>query len=93
MLVHSDLNARGLKQTVKFELAFPRDLFNETHGGIEMMLFAKRFIKNESGATAVEYGLIAALIGVVIIAGAGALGQALNAKFNTISTTVSSAGT
>jgi pilus assembly protein Flp/PilA len=57
-----------------------------------MMLFAKRFIKNESGATAVEYGLIAALIGVVIIAGAGALGTALNAKFNTISTTVASAG-
>ena len=57
-----------------------------------MMLFAKRFIKNESGATAVEYGLIAALIGVVLIAGAGALGNALNAKFNTISTTVAGAG-
>lgn len=61
-------------------------------GDIEMMSFAKRFLKNESGATAVEYGLIAALIGVVIIAGAGALGNALNAKFTTIGTTVTSAG-
>jgi len=57
------------------------------------MSFAKRFLKNESGATAVEYGLIAALIGVVIIAGAGALGTALNAKFTAIGATVSSAGT
>ena len=56
------------------------------------MTFVKRFLNNESGATAVEYGLIAALIGVVIIAGAGALGNALNAKFNTISTTVTGAG-
>ncbi|MFL4989246.1 MAG: Flp family type IVb pilin, partial [Microvirga sp.] len=31
------------------------------------MSFVKRFLKNESGATAVEYGLIAALIGVVIM--------------------------
>ena len=57
-----------------------------------MMLFAKRFIKNESGATAVEYGLIAALIGVVIIAGAGALGTALNTKFTAIGTAVTTAG-
>jgi len=56
------------------------------------MTFLKRFLKNESGATAVEYGLIAALIGVVIIAGAGALGTALNAKFTAIGSTVSSAG-
>ena len=56
------------------------------------MTFLKRFLKNESGATAVEYGLIAALIGVVIIAGAGALGTALNSKFTAIGSTVSSAG-
>jgi pilus assembly protein Flp/PilA len=56
------------------------------------MSIVKRFLKNESGATAVEYGLIAALIGVVIIAGAGALGSALNGKFSAIGTTVSSAG-
>ncbi len=57
-----------------------------------MTKFFSRFARNESGATAVEYGLIAALIGVVIIAGATTLGQALNTKFQTIGTTVSAAG-
>jgi len=57
-----------------------------------MTQFIARFARNESGATAVEYGLIAALIGVVIIAGAGALGTALNSKFQNIGDTVSSAG-
>ena len=57
-----------------------------------MTQFIARFVRNESGATAVEYGLIAALIGVVIIAGAGALGTALNTKFTDIGSTVSSAG-
>jgi pilus assembly protein Flp/PilA len=59
---------------------------------IVMTKFFSRFARNESGATAVEYGLIAALIGVVIIAGAGALGTALNDKFNAIGTTVTNAG-
>ncbi len=56
------------------------------------MSFVKRFMTNESGATAVEYGLIAALIGVVIIAGAGFLGQALNQKFQDIGNTVTNPG-
>ena len=47
-----------------------------------------RFKKNESGATAIEYGLLAALIGVAIIVGAGSLGKTLNAKFDAIATTV-----
>lgn len=45
-----------------------------------------RFIKDESGATAIEYGLIAALIALAIIVGAGALGSNLNSKFDSIST-------
>jgi pilus assembly protein Flp/PilA len=53
-------------------------------------LFA-RFLKNESGATAIEYGLIAALIAVAIMAGAGALGTSLNTKFTDISTEVGKA--
>ena len=53
-------------------------------------LFA-RFLKNESGATAIEYGLIAALIAVAIMAGAGALGTSLDDKFNEISTAVDGA--
>ena len=49
----------------------------------------KRFVKDESGATAIEYGLIAALIAVAIITGARALGTSLNAKFQGLATTVS----
>ncbi|MDQ6435757.1 Flp family type IVb pilin [Mesorhizobium sp. LHD-90] len=45
-----------------------------------------RFVKDESGATAIEYGLIAALIALAIIVGAGALGNSLNDKFDAIAT-------
>ena len=44
------------------------------------------FLKDESGATAIEYGLIAAGISVVIIATVNAVGSNLNSKFNIIST-------
>jgi pilus assembly protein Flp/PilA len=43
-----------------------------------------RFIKDESGATAIEYGLIAALIALAIIAGASSAGNAIGNKFNDI---------
>ena len=46
-------------------------------------LFA-RFRKDESGATAIEYGLIAALISVALIAGASTLGTKLNTQFTNI---------
>ena len=45
-----------------------------------------RFVKNECGATAIEYGLIAAGISVVFIAIVNGLGTQLNAKFTSIST-------
>jgi pilus assembly protein Flp/PilA len=41
-----------------------------------------RLMKDESGATAIEYGLIAALISVALITGATALGDSLNTTFN-----------
>jgi Flp pilus assembly protein, pilin Flp len=44
-----------------------------------------RFIKDESGATAIEYGLIAALISVALITGATTLGGSLNNTFQDIS--------
>ena len=53
-----------------------------------MKTILKRFVKNESGATAIEYGLIASLIGVAIIVGAGALGTSLNSTFNAISSKI-----
>ena len=43
-----------------------------------------RLVKDESGATAIEYGLIAALIAVALITGATALGTALNTQFTTV---------
>ena len=45
-----------------------------------------RFIKDDSGATAIEYGLIAGLISVVIITVITAIGTKLNTKFTNIST-------
>ncbi|WP_019172631.1 Flp family type IVb pilin [Pseudaminobacter salicylatoxidans] len=51
-----------------------------------------RFMKDESGATAIEYGLIAALIAVVIIGAAGAIGTNLSDKFQTIADEISDAG-
>lgn len=42
------------------------------------------FAKDESGATAIEYGLIAALVAVAAILGMQALGTQLNAIFNTV---------
>lgn len=44
-----------------------------------------RFLKDESGATAIEYGLIAALIAVAIIGGVTALGTSANDTFSAIS--------
>ena len=44
------------------------------------------FLKNESGATAIEYGLIAAGISVAIIAAVNGLGTQLNATFTSVST-------
>ena len=49
-----------------------------------MTQFLNRFAKDESGATAIEYGLIAALIAVVIIAAVTAVGTNLSGTFNNI---------
>ena len=49
-------------------------------------MFAKfqSFCRDESGATAIEYGLIAALISVAAIAAMGAMGDSLQTLFNTV---------
>jgi pilus assembly protein Flp/PilA len=41
----------------------------------------RKLIKNEKGATAIEYGLIAALVAIAAIFGMGRLGNKLNAQF------------
>ena len=61
-------------------------------GYLRMTKFITQFAKDESGATAIEYGLIAALIAVTIIAAVTSLGGALNDKFNTAATEVAKAG-
>ena len=50
-----------------------------------MKNFFARFAKNESGATAIEYGLIASLIAVAVIAGAKSLGSKLSGTFANVS--------
>ncbi len=45
-----------------------------------------RFVKDESGATAIEYGLIAAGIGVAIVTVVGGVGDELNTLFTTVQT-------
>lgn len=56
-----------------------------------MKIFFARFANDESGATAIEYGLIAALIGVGIIVAATSLGTQLSETFSTIATKIQDA--
>ncbi len=57
-----------------------------------MSKFVTRFLKDESGATAIEYGLIAALIAVVIVTTLQALGPKLDGTFNEVSGALPDAG-
>jgi pilus assembly protein Flp/PilA len=54
--------------------------------------FVKSFAHDESGATAVEYGLMVALIAVVIIVAVALLGKELNDIFNTVQNCIKNAG-
>ena len=51
-----------------------------------MKAFLIRFLEDSSGATAIEYGLIAAIVGIGIIVGLGALRDGLNTLFNNVVT-------
>ena len=53
-----------------------------------MKNLVSRFVKDESGATAIEYGLIAAGISLAIIAAVNGLGTTLNSKFTSINTSL-----
>jgi pilus assembly protein Flp/PilA len=53
-----------------------------------MVAKVKKFVADQSGATAIEYGLIAALISVVIIGALTTVGSNLNTKFTSVATTL-----
>ena len=53
-----------------------------------MSNFVTRFLKDESGATAIEYGLIAALIAVVIITAVTSVGTNLSGQFTNIASKI-----
>ena len=56
-----------------------------------MLRIIQDFAKDESGATAIEYGLIAALVSVAGIAAMQGLGSSLQSVFNTVSSSVDNA--
>lgn len=56
----------------------------------KFVLATRRFMRDEEGVTAIEYGLIAALIAVLIIANVRAIGEALQATFGTVAEELSS---
>jgi len=53
-----------------------------------MTTFVLKFLRDESGATAIEYGLIAAGISLAIIAAVNGLGSSLSSKFDSINTSL-----
>jgi pilus assembly protein Flp/PilA len=55
-----------------------------------MLKLIRKMLRDEAGPTAIEYGLIAALIAVVTIAGLTTLGTTLNARYNAIATKIGS---
>ena len=57
------------------------------------MKFFNKLLRDEQGATAIEYGLIAALIAVAAITAMQSLGNELNTTFSTVSTTLEDANT
>jgi pilus assembly protein Flp/PilA len=54
----------------------------------KLLNFKKALWKDESGATAIEYGLLAALIAVVIIGAVATLGNTLNTTFEEVNTEI-----
>ena len=55
---------------------------------MQLKTFASRFLRDQSGATAIEYGLIAALIAVVIIGAVTTVGTNLSTNFTTVGNTL-----
>ena len=71
-----------LKSQARFKI------FLDFQGIIALMKIIRKFLADESGATAIEYGLIAAGIALAIIAVVNGLGAKLNTKFTSINTSL-----
>ena len=57
-----------------------------------MLSLIKTVIRDQSGATAIEYGLIAALVAIAAMGGMSLLGSSLNSIFTSVGTTLQTAG-
>ena len=57
-----------------------------------MLSLIKSLTRDQSGATAIEYGLIAALVAIAAMGGMSLLGTSLNSIFSSVGTTLQSAG-
>jgi pilus assembly protein Flp/PilA len=75
----------GLACNLRVRVALPTQATQEA---ITMKVMLKKFIADETGATAIEYGLIAAGISLAIIAVINGLGTKLNTKFTSINTSL-----
>lgn len=53
-----------------------------------MMQFVERFLRDQSGATAIEYGLMAALVSIAIIAAAAAIGGGVESQYENVASKV-----
>jgi pilus assembly protein Flp/PilA len=69
---------------VKIPVTLSGETAPATKGEREVMNFLKRFVSDECGATAIEYGLIAALIAVAIIGAATTVGTKLSTTFTNV---------
>jgi pilus assembly protein Flp/PilA len=65
-----------------------RESANKEREGRKMNKLVKRFLKSEDGVTALEYGLIAGLIAVAIVASVTGLGSALTRVFESIASSI-----
>jgi pilus assembly protein Flp/PilA len=84
VLLHRKNTVRYGNRAISASTARPKWTGSRNQPEKSMKRFITNFLADESGATAIEYGLLASLIAVVIIVGATALGKNINEVFNTI---------
>jgi pilus assembly protein Flp/PilA len=81
VLLHCKNTVRYGNRAISASTARPKWTGSRNQPEKSMKRFITKFLADESGATAIEYGLLASLIAVVIIAGATLLGTNINAVF------------